>query len=153
MAVADDPKKRRAEVPPLGTRLARGATLRCPVCGHGGVLDGWLRLKRRCPHCGMRLERGEHDFFLGGMVFNIAFAEGLLAIIVIGVMIATWPAVPWTLLEFGGPAMMIVVPFIFYPFSLLMWLGFDLSIRALTVEEWEWYRSAAEHETRRSDDR
>lgn len=149
----DDRAKRLADVRPLGTRLARAARLRCPVCGGPRVLESWLKLRRRCPTCGMRLERGEHDFYLGGMVANIALAEGTLAILLIGVMIALWPRVPWTLLEFGGPVLMVIAPFVFYPFSLLMWLAFDLTLRPLTVEELEWYRTAPEHETRRSDDR
>ena len=99
-----------APVPPLGTRLWRGARLKCPVCGGGGVLDGWMKVKRRCPTCGLRLERGEHDFFLGGMVFNIALAEGTLALVLVGVIIALWPNVPWLFLEIGGPLLMIVAP-------------------------------------------
>jgi uncharacterized protein (DUF983 family) len=143
----------RAEVPPLGTRLGRAARLRCPRCGGGGLLAHWLKLKPRCPACGLRLDRGEHDFFLGSMMFNIAIAEGLLALVCVGVIIAAWPRVPWTLLEFGGPAMMVVAPFLFYPFSQTLWLAVDLLIRPLTVEELEWHRTAGEHETRRSDDR
>lgn len=143
----------RAEVPPLGTRLWRAARLRCPVCGGGGLLQHWLKLKPRCPTCGLRLDRGEHDFFLGSMMFNIAIAEGLLALAVVAVMIATWPRVPWTLLEIGGPAMMVIAPFLFYPFAQTMWLAVDLLIRPLTVEELEWHRTSEDHETRRSDDR
>lgn len=142
-----------APVPPLGTRLWRGARLKCPVCGGGGVLDGWMKVKRRCPTCGLRLERGEHDFFLGGMVFNIALAEGTLALVLVGVIIALWPNVPWLFLEIGGPLLMIVAPIVFYPFSLLLWLALDLLIRPLSVEELDWHRSAEEHETRTSDDR
>jgi uncharacterized protein (DUF983 family) len=143
----------RAEVPPLGTRLARAARLRCPVCGGGGLLQNWLKLKPRCPTCGLRLDRGEHDFFLGSMMFNIAIAEGTLALVVVAVIIAAWPHIPWLLLEIGGPAMMVVAPFLFYPFSQTLWLAVDLAIRPLTVEELEWHRTAGEHETRRSDDR
>ena len=143
----------RAEVPPLGARLWRAARLRCPVCGGGGLLKHWLKLKPRCPTCGLRLDRGEHDFFLGSMMFNIAIAEGVLALVVVAVIIAAWPHVPWTLLEIGGPVMMVVAPFLFYPFSQTLWLAVDLLIRPLTVDELEWHRTAGEHETRRSDDR
>ena len=150
---ADTKSSPRAEVPRLGPRLLRAMRLRCPVCGGGGLLRHWLKLKPRCPTCGLRLDRGEHDFFLGSMMFNIAIAEGLLALAVVAVMIVTWPRVPWTLLEIGGPAMMVIAPFLFYPFSQTTWLAVDLLIRPLTVEELEWHRTSEEHETRRSDDR
>lgn len=143
----------RAPMPPLGKRLARAARLRCPVCGGGGLLRNWLKLKPRCPTCGLRLDRGEHDFFLGSMMFNIAIAEGTLALVVVAAIVAAWPNVPWLLLEIGGPAMMVVAPFLFYPFAQTLWLAVDLAIRPLTVEELEWHRTAGEHETRRSDDR
>jgi uncharacterized protein (DUF983 family) len=143
----------RVPVSPLGTRLWRAARLRCPVCGGGGVLQGWMKLKTRCPTCGVRLERGEHDFFLGAMMFNIALAEGVLALVLVGVLVAMWPKVPWTALEIGGPLLMIAAPFAFYPFSQTVWLAFDLLLRPLTREELDWHHAAAEHETRRSDDR
>jgi uncharacterized protein (DUF983 family) len=149
--MAEPRSNTRVDVPPLGKRLWNAARLRCPVCGGRGVLRGWMKMKERCPTCGLRMERGEHDFFLGAMMFNIALAEGILAIVLVGVMIALWPNVPWRLLEIGGPVMMVVAPFLFYPFSQLAWLAVDLLLHPLTHEELDWHRSSAEGETRRSD--
>ena len=59
------------------------------------------RARRACPRCGLRLERGESDYFLGGMMFNIALAEGVFVILLITTLVATWPRVPWTLLQYG----------------------------------------------------
>lgn len=150
--VMSDPRpNERVDVPPLGKRLRHAALLRCPVCGGRGVLQGWMKMKPRCPTCGLRLERGEHDFFLGAMMFNIAIAEGVLAIALVGVMIALWPKVPWTALEIGGPVLMVVAPIAFYPFSQLMWLAVDLLMHPLTRDELDWHRASADGETRRSD--
>jgi uncharacterized protein (DUF983 family) len=150
--IMSDPRPTsRVEVPPLGSRLSHAARLRCPVCGARGVLRSWMKMRERCPSCGVRLERGEHDFFLGAMMFNIALAEGMLAIVLVVVMIALWPNVPWRLLEIGGPVMMVVVPFLFYPFSQLGWLAVDLLMHPLTRDELDWHRGSAEGETRRSD--
>ncbi len=49
--------------------LVRGLTNRCPNCGGGRLFEGWFRLRRCCPDCGMTLEQGE-GFFLGSMSIN-----------------------------------------------------------------------------------
>ena len=147
----EGPQPKLAAVPPLGTRLWRAARLRCPVCGSRGLLQSWMKLRPRCPTCGLRVNRGEHDFFLGAMMFNIALAEGTLAIILVGLLIALWPDVPWTALEIGAPLLMIVAPFLFYPFSQTMWLAFDLLLHPLTEEELDWHRSSEDEAMRRSD--
>lgn len=41
----------------------------------------------------------------------------------------TWPRVPWSLLQFGAPAAMVLAPILLYPFSRLIWLAFDLMLR------------------------
>src|SRR5690606_4809067 len=57
-----------AELSP--TRLARlcgrALKLRCPQCGGRGLLKTWLRLREHCPTCGLKLDRGETDHFIGG---------------------------------------------------------------------------------------
>ena len=147
----EGPRPKLAAVPPLGARLWRAARLRCPVCGGRPLLRSWMKLEPRCPTCGLRVNRGEHDFFLGAMMFNIALAEGALAIVLVALLIALWPNVPWLALEIGAPVMMIVAPFLFYPFSQTTWLAFDLLLHPLTEEELDWHRTSDEGTMRRSD--
>lgn len=109
----------------IGARAARALRLRCPHCGRGRVLESWFRMRERCPVCGIRTARGEDDFMLGAMVFNIAFAEGLLALALAAVVVGTWPDVPWTFLRFGGPALMVLAPVVFLPFSRTLWMAFE----------------------------
>lgn len=109
--------------------FARALTLRCPNCGGRGMLASWFRLAPACPRCRLRPERGESDYFLGGMVFNIALAEGVFVIGLIVTLVVTWPRVPWAVLQYGAPAAMVLAPIILYPFSRLVWLAFDLMLR------------------------
>ena len=93
------------------------------------MITGWLRPASHCTHCGQALERGEHDHFLGSMMFNLVIAEGVFAATVVGVLLLTWPTPPWTLLKYGGAALMLALPFLFFPFSKMIWLAFDLAFR------------------------
>ncbi len=147
------PMTQIAERPGAATLIARGARLRCPWCGSGGLLLTWFRMKTRCPRCGIRTERGEEDFFLGAMMFNLVLAEGVLAVFLVGLVIVTWPEVPWTFIQYGGVALMAAAPFAFYPVSRTLWLAFDLLLRLLTEEELEWHRTAPEESFRPQEDR
>jgi uncharacterized protein (DUF983 family) len=156
--VSRPPRGRPAEVEELSpsralTLLSRGIRLRCPHCGEGHLRAGWLRLKPKCPVCGLRTDRGEQDFFLGGMMWNLVFSEGLLAVLGLLVAILTWPEVPWTLLQGAGITLMVVVPFLFYPFSLGFWLANDIWIRPIAEREMEWHRASGPGEFRRQEDR
>jgi uncharacterized protein (DUF983 family) len=126
----------------IGRRMARAARLRCPHCGRGRVLESWFRMRERCPVCGIRTARGEDDFMLGAMVFNIAFAEGLLALVLVGIAVATWPDVPWTFLRIGGPVLMVLAPIAFLPFSRTLWMAFEPVYFPVTPEEAEEGREA-----------
>jgi uncharacterized protein (DUF983 family) len=133
--------------------FARGLTLRCPHCGSGDLLESWFRFRPKCRGCGLRTDRGEEDFFLGGMMWNIVLAEGALLVCAVLVGIATWPDVPWLLLQWGGVALMAAVPFLFYPLSLTVWLASDILIRPVTAEELAWHRESRPGEFRRYRDR
>ena len=134
------PLPQQARKPASGVRraallLGRALIVRCPNCGGSGLFASWFRLKDRCPRCGLAPERGEHDHFLGAMMFNIVVAEAVFVIGFVAVLLATWPSPPWQMLEYGGVAAMIAAPFLFYPLSRMLWLAFDLMLRPVTPEE------------------
>jgi uncharacterized protein (DUF983 family) len=123
--------------------LGRALTLHCPNCGRGPVLQHWLKMRVRCGNCGLRLERGEHDYFLGSLMFNFVLAGLLFLLSLLVILLVTWPDVPWDTLEIVLPILIVVAPVALFPFSKLVWLAFDLMLRPLTPEELEWHRTAA----------
>lgn len=104
--------------------------LRCPRCGSGGVRQGWLRMQASCPRCGLALERGENsDFWIGAYVFNLAFGEVIAIGIPVLWMIWSAPNQPWTAIEITGIVLCVALPVLFFPFSRMLWLAWDLSFR------------------------
>ena len=122
--------------------FARALRRRCPNCGAGPVIARWIHTRPACPRCRLRLDRGEPDYFLGAIVFNMTFAEGLFAAALLAVLLWTWPNPPWDALYYGGIVGLIVAPILFYPYSKLLWLAFDLLFRPLRPEDFEPPRSA-----------
>lgn len=115
--------------------MSRAARLRCPNCGGAGILDGWFKLVHRCPTCGLVLDRGESDYFLGAYLVNLVAVELILAAIMVVIGIATAPDVPWTLLMWGGIVFALVAAIACYPWTKVLWLGFDIMLRPVTHEE------------------
>jgi len=115
--------------------FGRALTLRCPHCGGRGILASWFKLAPTCPRCHLRPERGESDYFLGGMMFNIALAEAVFVMVLITTLWVSWPRVPWSLLQYGAPAAMVLAPILLYPFSKLIWLVFDLMLRPVVPND------------------
>lgn len=121
----------------LLVRFARALRLRCPNCGAGPVTVRWFWMLPACPRCRLRLDRGETDYFLGAIVFNMGFAEGLFALGLFSVLLWTRPDPPWDALYYVGIPGMILAPIFFYPFSKLCWLAFDLMFRPLRPDDFE----------------
>ena len=115
--------------------ISRALRLRCPNCGGGPLFDGWLRPSKRCPSCGLPLERGESGYQVGSYMFNIIAAELIFAAIFIGAVVATWPDPPWLALQLGGGALMILAPLAFFPWSKTLFLAIDLVFRPATPDE------------------
>lgn len=85
----------------------RGLTKRCPICGSGGLYDGWFR--------------GQP-----------AVAEGLMAILCSVPAIylsATRPEASLVPVIIGGLIAAVVAPFVFYPFSRTIWVALELMLR------------------------
>jgi uncharacterized protein (DUF983 family) len=115
--------------------LGRGLLLRCPNCGGRGILAGWFRLRERCPRCGLVLNRGESDYFLGAYLVNLVAVELVVTAALVLIGIATWPRVPWTALTWGGVIFAAVAAIACYPLTKVLWLAFDVVLRPVTEEE------------------
>ncbi|MFN8572261.1 MAG: DUF983 domain-containing protein [Gemmatimonadaceae bacterium] len=109
--------------------IARALTLRCPACGGGPVLRHWLAMREQCGNCGLALERGERDYFIGSMMWNLVLSEFLFVGAFIGALVWQWPQVNWTAIQVIAPVGTLLTPFVLFPFSKLIWLAFDLILR------------------------
>ena len=86
-------------------------------------------MRSHCPRCNLALERGEEGYQVGSYMFNLIAAELLFAAVFLSVLLLTWPTPPWNALLYGGMALMILAPFLFFPFAKTLFLAFDLVFR------------------------
>ncbi len=123
--------------PPPGFLLmcSRALRRRCPHCGSAGIFASWFRAEERCPGCGLTLMRGDEGYAVGTYLFNLVGAELILALVMTGLVVATWPDPPWDLLTWASVGLMVVAPFAFYPFARLLFLAFDLTFRPARPDE------------------
>ena len=119
----------------VGRLFWRAIRLRCPNCGRAPLFVTWFRMHRRCPACGLPTERGDEGYQVGSYMFNIIAAELVFAALFLAILVATWPDPPWLPLQIGGVVLMVVAPFVFFPFSKTLFLAFDLVFRPATADE------------------
>jgi uncharacterized protein (DUF983 family) len=118
-----------------GPAFLRALRLRCPHCGGGPIFVTWSHLVPNCPVCGLGLERGEQGYWLGAYFFNLLAVETVFSIWVVGFLLLTWPNTPWKLFQITTTALMLGVPFAFFPYSKTLFLAFDLLVRPPTEED------------------
>jgi uncharacterized protein (DUF983 family) len=111
--------------------LMRALRLRCPNCGTKWLFVHWLKPRPACANCGQALERTEEGegHYLGAMVLNFAVTESQLALLVLILILVTWPSPPWDLIIYGGVALAVIAPLAFFPIAKLLWLAIDLYIQ------------------------
>jgi uncharacterized protein (DUF983 family) len=116
--------------------LARAAARRCPNCGARRVFRNYMVQHPTCPGCRLRLDRGERDFFIGAYTINLIVAELIVFFGGMGVLVGSWPEVPWRALMWGLMAAMVVAPTLLYPYSRQLWLAIDLIFRPAEPAEY-----------------
>ena len=118
------------------TMVRRGMAKHCPRCGGGHLYRGWFRMKDRCPTCGFRFER-EPVFFVPAAFINLSLTEGLLYLLMIGLIaVLSQNADAGLALPISvGAVLAIACPIVFYPFSRTIWSAIDLSMTPLELEE------------------
>ena len=123
----------------LGTLVWRAWRLRCPHCNGSNIFQSFFKLKERCPTCGLILERGESDYFVGAYLFNLIAVELILFFCVCGFVYVTWPNPPWDIITYTTAILMLSGCVLCYPFAKTTWLAVDIAIRPLSEEELQWH--------------
>ena len=117
--------------------LARGLLRRCARCGGRQLVEGWFRLKERCPTCGYRFKR-EEGFFTGVMLVNFGSALALLWLFIVGWLIwheATGSDAGLAPILLTSVGIAVVFPIVFYPFATTTWAALDVAMRPLEPVE------------------
>jgi len=123
--------------PGVVSHFVRALRLRCPHCGGGPIFTSWSRLLPVCPVCGLTLERGEDGYWLGAYFVNLMAVETVFSVWVVGFLLVTWPTPPWDLFQVTTIVLMVVFPFLFFPFSKTLFLAFDLLVRPPGEEDFK----------------
>lgn len=68
----------------LGRVVARGWRRRCPHCGRGRVLSGWLTIAESCSNCEMRLTSNLGDTWGFWVIGDRIFVAGPMLVLYLG---------------------------------------------------------------------
>jgi len=115
--------------------LGRTLRLRCPHCGEGFVLRRSGGILPRCSACNFRFERSDDNYFSGAMFFGLLIGEFIFGLILLGIILAMWPNVPWDTMTYAIPASMLVVMLFLIPISKVVWLAVDVLVRPVVADE------------------
>lgn len=91
-------------------------------------------MREHCAECGLRFER-ESGYWVGAVIINTTVIFATFLIVFGGMVLVTFPDVPWGLVLGVTIIANIVIPIVFYPISKSLWLGLELSWHPLEDEE------------------
>lgn len=123
-----------------GRLLRRGLTRRCPLCGAGGSFTSYFSMRERCPRCNLRFDRIDGQR-AGALGMNTIVTFGMLAVVVVGGLVLTYPEFDLSILLPAAVAVALLVPVLFYPFSRTLWNSIDLAMRPIEPGDdvdWRW---------------
>jgi uncharacterized protein (DUF983 family) len=109
----------------LRVLLARTVKRQCPECGSPGIFKTWFTMHTHCPRCGYEFAR-EAGYFLGSYPLNLVAAEIVPVALMIGLLI--WSDLSWVWLEIILIPIAVVLPFLLFPFAMMLWMAIDLFI-------------------------
>lgn len=93
-------------------------------------------MREHCTRCGLRFER-EPGYWVGAVTINTAVIFATFLLVFGGMVLVTYPNVPWGLVLGVTAVANITIPIVFYPVSKSVWLGMELSWHPLEDEEIE----------------
>ncbi len=117
--------------------VIRGALRRCPWCGGKGFFTGWFSKQESCGSCGLQWRRGDVGYELGAASVTAVITGGPL-VIVLGIMTAVmWPDVDVVPMFAVLIVLAIVLPFIMYRPSYMIWQAIDIVMRPPTAADFD----------------
>jgi uncharacterized protein (DUF983 family) len=99
--------------------------LRCPRCGGAKLFSSWFTPPDPCPSCGLSFNR-DSDATVGWIIVNLGVTEIVFFALSLGVVLATWPGVPWTGLTIFAVALNLALPLLLVPLSRTVWAAIEL---------------------------
>lgn len=91
-------------------------------------------MREHCVSCGLRFER-EPGYWVGAVIINTAVIFATFLVAFGGMVLLTWPDVPWTVVLIITLLANVVIPVVFYPMSKTVWLALELSWHPLEPDE------------------
>lgn len=95
MTLSDTVSIQPADDRPLGPALRRGWARRCPCCGEGRVMSGYLKVADACPVCGEALHHHRADD--GPAYLTILVVGKSIMALYLAVYLA-WAPSPWVMI-------------------------------------------------------
>jgi len=93
-------------------------------------------MKEDCSRCGLRFER-EPGYWVGAVIINTTVIFATFLVVFGGLVLFTYPEVPWALVLVVTAVANIAIPILFYPISKSLWSGMELSWHQLEPHEIE----------------
>jgi Na+(H+)/acetate symporter ActP len=93
-------------------------------------------MRETCPGCGFEFER-ESGYWVGAVIINTTVIFATFLVVFGGMVLFTYPEVPWGLVLVVTAVANVIIPIWFYPVSKSLWSGMELSWHQLEPEEIE----------------
>jgi uncharacterized membrane protein YraQ (UPF0718 family) len=91
-------------------------------------------MRDHCPSCGLAFER-EPGYWVGAVIINTIVIFATFLVFFGGMVLITYPDVPWGLVLGITLAANVVIPILFYPISKSLWSALELSWHPLEPHE------------------
>jgi uncharacterized protein (DUF983 family) len=97
-------------------------------------------MAEHCSRCGLRFER-EPGYWVGAVTINTIVIFGTFLVVFGGLVVLTWPDVPWVTVLIVTALSNVLIPTFFYPMSKTVWLALEMGWHPLEPDEIEAARS------------
>lgn len=93
-------------------------------------------MRETCADCGLQFER-EPGYWVGAVIINTTVIFATFLVVFGGLVVVTYPDVPWGMVLIVTALANVIIPLAFYPLSKSLWAAMELSWHPLEPNEIE----------------